>query len=329
MSEQQASVKRVAVLTSGGDAPGMNAAIRAVTRTAVFHGLEVFGVRNGFDGLLDGQIKPLGARDVGGILQHGGTVLGSARCDEFHDETNRRAAIEDLRRRGIDALVVIGGSGSQTGSAALQALGFPVIGIASTIDNDLCGSDVTLGVDTALNVAIDAIDKLRVTASSHKRASAVETMGRGCGYLALMAGIAGGAECVVIPEVETTPEEVVSIIRGSFDRGKTHSIIVLAEGAACNLDRLIAHCRDNEPELATLRATRLGHIQRGGTPTAFDRILGSRFGHAAIECLRRGESGLLVGWIDGKVQTTPLEDIAGKPKQLDEATIRLTRVLAR
>ncbi len=203
-------MKRVAVLTSGGDAPGMNAAIRAVIRTGTSRGWEMFGVKLGYEGLINGKFVPMGTRDVGGIIERGGTVLGSARSLEFKTEDGQRKAIRSLNEENIDALVVIGGNGSQTGALALSKRGFPVVGVASTIDNDLAGSEITIGVDTALNIALEAIDRLKITASSHQRAFLIEVMGRGCGYLALMAAIAGGAEACLIPEVETTPEEVAN-----------------------------------------------------------------------------------------------------------------------
>ncbi|MBC6938392.1 MAG: ATP-dependent 6-phosphofructokinase, partial [Chloroflexi bacterium] len=201
-------MKRIAVLTSGGDAPGMNAAIRAVVRTGVARGWEVYGVEQGYSGLIAGSMRPMGPRDVSSIIQLGGTMLGSARCPEFKTEEGRLRAIRELRKRDIDGLVVIGGNGSQTGAFALSEMGFPVVGVASTIDNDLYGSEITIGVDTALNIALEAIDRLKVTASSHQRAFLIEVMGRDCGYLALMSGIAGGAEAIVIPEVEVQPAEI-------------------------------------------------------------------------------------------------------------------------
>ena len=202
-------MKRLAVLTSGGDAPGMNAAIRAVVRSGLAQGWETFGVRRGYAGLLAGQIVPLGARDVGSIIQHGGTMLGSARCPDFATEEGHRTGLRQLEQRGIEALVVIGGNGSQRGAHALSELGFPVVGVASTIDNDLYGSEITIGVDTALNIALEAIDRLKVTAASHERASLVEVMGRHCGYLALLSGLAGGADAIVIPERELAPDAVL------------------------------------------------------------------------------------------------------------------------
>lgn len=323
-------MKRIAVLTSGGDAPGMNAAIRAVARTGISKGWEVFGVRQGYAGAIGNSIIPLGARDVGGIIQIGGTMLGSARCPEFKTEEGRNQAIRNFNRRGIEALVVIGGNGSQTGSNALCEMGFPVVGIASTIDNDLYGSEISIGVDTALNVALEAIDRLKVTASSHQRAFLVEVMGRDCGYLALMSGIAGGAEAVVIPEKEINPAKVADDLLAAYERGKAHAIVVVAEGAKYNADKMVEYFDQHAEELGfELRATRLGHIQRGGEPTAFDRILGTRFGAAATDALERGETGVLVGLNGGKITTTPYSEVIGNKKTLDPEMLELAAILAK
>ena len=323
-------MKRIAVLTSGGDAPGMNAAIRAVARTGISKGWEVFGVRQGYAGAIGNSIIPLGARDVGGIIQIGGTMLGSARCPEFKTEEGRNQAIRNFNRRGIEALVVIGGNGSQTGSNALCEMGFPVVGIASTIDNDLYGSEISIGVDTALNVALEAIDRLKVTASSHQRAFLVEVMGRDCGYLALMSGIAGGAEAVVIPEKEINPAKVADDLLAAYERGKAHAIVVVAEGAKYNADKMVEYFDQHAEELGfELRATRLGHIQRGGEPTAFDRILGTRFGAAATDALERGETGVLVGLNGGKITTTPYSEVIGNKKTLDPEMLELATILAK
>src|SRR5581483_4635640 len=273
---------------SGGDAPGMNAAIRSVTRTALEQGWEVFGVRQGYAGLLGATFVPLNARSVGGIIQQGGTVLGSARSQEFMTEAGRKKALHHLAEQGIDALVVIGGNGSQTGAYALSQMGFPVNGVASTIDNDLVGSDITIGVDTALNIALEAIDRLKVTASSHHRAFLVEVMGRRCGYLALMTAIAGGAEAVVIPEADTDPEALASQLRKAYEAGKSHAIVVVAEGAQQNAAALVAYFAAHRQRLGfELRATTLGHVQRGGSPTAFDRLLGSELGAEAVASIAR------------------------------------------
>ncbi len=321
-------MRRIAVLTSGGDAPGMNAAIRAVVRTGVARGLEVYGVRNGYEGLIEGKISPLGPRDVGGILQRGGTILGSARSKEFKTKQGQIKAVRSLNQEGIDGLVVIGGNGSQTGSYALHSLKFPVVGIASTIDNDLYGSDITIGVDTALNIALEAIDRLKITASSHQRAFLIEVMGRDCGYLALMSAIAGGAEMVVIPEVDTTPEEVEAGLVEAYEKGKAHAIIVIAEGAKYNAATLDQYfCQHKERLGFDLRMTILGHVQRGGNPGAYDRILASRLGFAAVEALVRGEYGVLVGMVKSETKTTPLEEVVNNKKKIDLSLFELARVL--
>jgi 6-phosphofructokinase 1 len=323
-------MKRIAVLTSGGDAPGMNAAIRAVVRTAIAQGWEVFGVEHGFSGLIAGKLRPLGPRDVGEIVQRGGTVLGSARCPEFKTEEGRLAAIRELNRRGVGALIVIGGNGSQTGSHSLSQMGFPVVGIASTIDNDLYGSEITIGVDTALNIALEAIDRLKITASSHQRAMLVEVMGRGSGYLALMAGIAGGAEAVVIPEYPTDSEQLAVEIRHAYERGKPHAIVVVAEGAHPNAQGLAQYVAEHHARLGfELRVTILGYTQRGGAPTFADRMLATRLGAAATDQLAAGNSGILVGMAKGEVITTPLAEVVAGKKPLDPRLLDLARVLAR
>jgi 6-phosphofructokinase 1 len=322
--------RKIAVLTSGGDAPGMNAAIRAVVRTGIDKGWEVFGVQNGYAGLVDGQLAPLGPRDVGGVLHLGGTFLGSARMPTFAEEGVRRQALENLRGKGIDGLVVIGGNGSQTGALALSQMGLDVVGVASTIDNDLGGTEITIGVDTALNIALEAIDRLKVTASSHKRAFLVEVMGRNCGYLALMASIAGGAECVVIPEADVDPEEIARDLHAAYDRGKAHALVVVAEGAKYNAEKLAQHFHQHKGRLAfDLRVTTLGHVQRGGAPGAFDRLLATRLAAAATDCLARGETGHLVGLLKGEVRSTPLEQVVGMPKVLDLGLLKLQKVLAK
>ncbi|MDX1993891.1 MAG: ATP-dependent 6-phosphofructokinase [bacterium] len=326
-------MKRIGVLTSGGDAPGMNAAIRAVVRSGISKGWEVCGVRHGYQGLIDNEIKVLGARDVGGIIQQGGTFLGSARAPEMKSESGQRKALRNLNLNNIDGLVVIGGNGSQTGAYTLHKLGFPVVGVASTIDNDLYGSDITIGVDTALNIALEAIDRLKVTASSHLRAFMVEVMGRDCGYLALISGIAGGAEAIVIPEYDTTPERVAEILEAAYHRGKTHGLVVVAEGAKNDADVLEKYFIDHAEDVGfEVRVTKLGHVQRGGTPTVSDRILGTRLGAGAVEELARGNSGILVGvqgGSTGKLITTPHEEIAGKHRPVDPALMELAEVLAR
>ena len=321
-------IKKVGVLTSGGDAPGMNAAIRSVVRTGIHKGWEMVGVRNGYQGLISENYVSLGVRDVGGILDKGGTMLGSARCLEFKTEVGQRKAIRNLNKHGIDAMVVIGGNGSQTGSLMLSRLGFPVVGVASTIDNDLTGSDITIGVDTALNIALEAIDRLKTTASSHQRAFLIEVMGRDCGYLALMAAIAGGAERVLIPEVDFEPEDIAKEISDAYNKGKAHAIIVVAEGAKYNTQRLKEYFAENKERLGfSIRASILGHIQRGGRPTAYDRTLASRLGAGATAALERGEYGVLVGMKHSELATTSLEEVCSTKKPLDLELFELQRIL--
>lgn len=323
-------MKRIAVLTSGGDAPGMNAAIRAVVRAGIAEGWEVFGVRRGFSGLIAGSFVGLEARDVGGILQQAGTMLGSARCPEFKTEEGRLDALRQLGQNKIDALVVIGGNGSQSGAHVLSQLGVSVVGVASTIDNDLYGSEITIGVDTALNIALEAIDRLKVTASSHQRAFLVEVMGRDCGYLALAAALAGGAEAVVIPEMEIDPDALAAEIRSAYQRGKPHALVVVAEGARYNAERLVQHFKENRGRLGfEIRATTLGHTQRGGTPGAFDRLLATRLGAAAVQTLARGEHGVLVGLLRGEIATTPLDEVVANKKPIDLSLMELAKTLAR
>jgi len=321
-------MKRIAVLTSGGDAPGMNAAIRSVVRTGLDRGFETFGIQQGFYGLVRGLTVPLGSRDVSGIIQQGGTFLGTARCPEFATDEGRRRALGHLSEAKIDALIVIGGNGSQQGAFAISKTGFPVVGIASTIDNDLCGADITLGVDTALNIALEAIDRLKVTASSHHRGLVVEVMGRDCGYLALITGITGGAEAVVIPERETAPDVVARLFREAYEKGKKHALAVVAEGAPCNAETLIRYFREEASLNWEIRATILGHVQRGGAPTAFDRLLGTRLGAAAVDAVVAGHTNSLVGLIGGKIERSLLADIAGRRKPLDLGLLDLAGVLS-
>lgn len=322
-------MKKIAVLTSGGDAPGMNAAVRAVTRGALARGWEVCGVRNGYAGLLEDRIEPLQARNVGGIIQSGGTVLGSARCPEFAEPAGRAKALSSLKGRKVEALVVIGGNGSQSGSASLAREGFPVVGVPSTIDNDLYGNDVSIGCDTAINITLEAIDRLRTTASSHQRAFAVETMGRNCGYIALMSGIAGGAEVIALPESELKPDEVAERLRAAYKRGKTHALAVIAEGAKCGVHELMGYYGEHRRSIGfDLRVTRLGHVVRGGIPSAADRVLATRLGAAAIEALAAGRHGVLVGIVGGGTATTPLAEIAGRMRPADASLLELARVMA-
>ncbi|MGH2524432.1 MAG: 6-phosphofructokinase [Anaerolineales bacterium] len=321
-------MKTLAVMTSGGDAPGMNPCVRAVVRTALASALKVKGVRRGFDGLVNGDFVEMGPRDVGGIIQKGGTVLLTGRFPEFCESKYQRQGLRRLNEAGVDGLVVIGGEGSMQGALALSQLGFPVVGIPASIDNDVFGSQMSIGVDTALNTIIEAIDKLRDTASSHQRAFIIETMGRECGYLALMAGIIGGAEMVLIPEQETTAEEVAAAVSDAYVRGKTHAIIVVAEGASLHGQALMEQLNAMSTGFQ-FRLTILGHIQRGGRPSAFDRLLAARFGVAAVERLLAGEHGLMVGLQGREIAITPLADVCSSKRRANLEYYRMARMLAK
>jgi len=322
------AIQTIAVLTAGGDAPGMNAAVRAVVRTALGLGLRAHGVQRAFEGLAQGDIHEFGARDVGGILQRGGTVLQTARYPQFAQPDVQQAALAQLRSRAIDALVAIGGDGTMRAALALHRLGLPVIGIPGSIDNDVYGTDMAIGVDTALNTILAAIDKLRDTASSHRRAFIVETMGRHCGHLALMSGITSGAEMTLIPEQDVSAEEVAEAVRSAHERGKSHAIIVVAEGAKLRATAL----KDRLDAMRLgfgFRVTILGHVQRGGAPSAWDRLLAARLGVAAVERLARGESGVMVGLQAREVAGVPLEDAGARQRPVDLDYYRMARMLAK
>jgi 6-phosphofructokinase 1 len=321
------AIRKVGVLTSGGDAPGMNSCIRAVVRTALYRGLEVVGVHEGYAGLVNGDMQPLTAREVGGILQRGGTILGTARCAEFMERSGQREAIRNMNESGLDALVVIGGDGSMRGAQVLAENGVKVIGIPGSIDNDMWGSNMSIGADTALNTIRNAIDQLRDTASSHRRAFVIETMGRNCGYLAVMGGLIGGAEMVLIPEVETTIEEVAKAIEAAYTRGKTHAIIVAAEGASVKATELVETINSMDVGFST-RVTILGHVQRGGRPSAFDRLLATRMGVAAIEWLIEGKSNVMTGLTGRDIEPIPLEDVVTKDLTANLEYYEMCRMLA-
>jgi 6-phosphofructokinase 1 len=284
-------MKRIAVLTSGGDAPGMNAAIRAVVRSGIYHGLEVYGVYRGYSGLIQGDFVQLTLGSVGDIIHRGGTILYSARCDEFRTPEGQQKAVEQLKKHEIDGLVVIGGDGSFRGAQRLTALGFPTIGVPGTIDNDIPGTDFTIGFDTAVNTVVNCIDRIRDTATSHERTFVVEVMGRDAGDIALWAGLADGAESILIPEVTDPIENIVERLKRGSERGKRYSIILVAEGAGRGVE--IAEKIKQATGWET-RVTVLGHVQRGGSPTAFDRVLASRMGAKAVELLLAGEKDKMV-----------------------------------
>jgi 6-phosphofructokinase 1 len=321
-------ISRLAVLTSGGDAPAMNAAIRAVVRAASMHGIETYGICDGYAGLLAGKFESFNDRNVGGILYRGGTILGTARCDDFRQRETQRRAIDALKRQEIEALVVIGGSGSQQGTLALHRLGFPVVGVASTIDNDLADTEITIGFDTALNTATGYIDRLKDTASSHHRAFIVEVMGRDSGYLALLTAIAAGAELAIVPEHEIALEAIAEDVQAAYARGKAHYIIVLAEGAKRSAHELAKYLRQH-PCGFEARISVLGHVQRGGSPSARDRIFVSSFGAAAVEALAQGRSGILIGWRQGRIADIPLDHIAVPATKVTSELLELADVLAR
>lgn len=319
-------MQRIGVMTSGGDAPGMNAAIRAVVRKAVFHGVEVMGIRRGFNGFIEGDMALMHSGSVGGIIHRGGTVLFSARSSEFATETGRKKAWESVVRFGLQGLVAIGGDGTFHGAAAFyREYGLPVACIPATIDNDIGGTDYAIGFDTAINNVVEAIDKIKDTATSHERTFVIEVMGRSSGHIALAAGLAGGAESILVPEQPVNIDEVCSrLIRGQR-RGKEHSIIVVAEGAgsALNIGQTI-----KEKTGFDTKVTILGHLQRGGSPTAFDRNLASTLGCLAVEILMGGEKLSMVGWLRGEPVRHDLESVLDQPRPADSAMYRLADILS-
>jgi 6-phosphofructokinase 1 len=320
------SIRSIAVLTSGGDSQGMNAAVRAVVRSALYHGIRVFGVQRGYQGLIKEDIREMDLRSVGDIIQRGGTILQTARCKEFMTPEGQKLGAENLRKHGIDGLVVIGGDGSYQGALRLSELGIKTIGIPGTIDNDIPFTDFTIGFDTAVSIVVDAINKLRDTMTSHERSSVVEVMGRHCGDIALYAGVASGAETILVPEVPFDLDEVANRMKDNFNHGKRHSIIIVAEGVGKGDDIARAIYEKNGIES---RVTVLGHIQRGGTPTHNDRVLASRLGDFAVQRLLAGDSGKGVGIVNGKLVATDIETICNskKPFNMDlyELALRLSQ----
>ena len=316
------TIKKIGVMTSGGDAPGMNACVRAVVRTAAYNGVEVLGIIQGYEGLIHGEVKELTTRDVGGIIQRGGTILQTARSQQFRTKQGQREAVREMNENGMDGIIVIGGDGSLKGARALAELGVPVMSVPASIDNDIFGSDMSIGVDTALNTIIDAIDKLRDTASSHNRAFIVETMGRDCGYLAQISGIISGAEMVLLPGAEINVESVAKVIEDSYMKGKNHAIIVVAEGAQYNATQLSQELKDLDVGFHT-RVTILGHIQRGGGPTAFDRLLGTRLGIKSVEALLGGSTDMMVGLQGNKIALVPLTEVVSHTRNVADDYMEL------
>lgn len=299
-------MKKIAVLTSGGDAPGMNAAVRGVVRKAIYEGFEVAGIYNGYQGLIEGKIEPLELGSVGDIIQRGGTMLRSARSEEFRTPEGRDKAVEQLKSHGVEGVVVIGGDGSFQGAYELTKLGIPCVCVPATIDNDIKGTDFTIGFDTALNTVIDAIDKIRDTASSHERTFIVEVMGRDAGDLALWAGLAGGAETILIPEEQYDVPAIIERLKSGSGRGKKHSIIIVAEGVMPAAE--LADLLEREAGIDT-RISVLGHIQRGGSPSARDRVIASQFGARAVEVLKEGRGGIAVGMKNNGIVDYELKDV--------------------
>lgn len=323
------SIRKVAVLTSGGDAPGMNAAVRAVVRTAIFNDLQVAGVFRGFQGLIEGDIEQLSARSVNHILQRGGTFLKSARSKDFKTKSGRAKAFEKLKENGIDALVAIGGDGTFAGAHVfMEEFKFPIMGIPGTIDNDLVGTDFTIGFDTALNTVIDAVDKIRDTAASHNRLFFVEVMGRDAGFIAAHAGVASGALAVLIPERNMSIEDLVERLSEARRHNKTSSIVIVAEGGKSgNASEIATKVNEMAPYYET-KVTILGHIQRGGSPSCFDRNLASRLGVAAVENLIAGKRDSMVGIINHKIILTPLSEAISDKLTIDPELIRIADVLS-
>jgi 6-phosphofructokinase 1 len=321
------AMQRIAILTSGGDAPGINPCIRAAVRQALYMGIEVIGIQEGFDGLVRGEMIQLRARDVGGILQRGGTFLRTARCPEFREVKVQRKALRELNESGIEGLIVIGGDGSLRGAHALAQHGFPVVGAPASIDNDIWGTDMSIGVDTAVNTIMDAVDKLRDTASSHQRAFLIETMGRNCGYLALSTGIVCGAELIVIPEKQASLEEIAPLVENAYERGKSHCIIIFAEGASLKVRQVAEYLEAQEVGFET-RISILGHIPRGGSPSAFDRMLATRMGVEATGVLLSGGTDVMVGIQGRDIVTVPLEEATSKCRPLNLELLEMARVLA-
>lgn len=327
--ENKMNIKRIGVFTSGGDSPGMNAAIRAVVRAAVFHGIEVDGIFQGYDGLIKGDFKRLNVRSVAKILGRGGTILKSARSDEFMTASGRQTAYNNLKEKGVDALIAIGGNGTFMGAHVFhEEFGVPVMGIPGTIDNDLFGTDSTIGFDTATNTVVEAVDKIRDTANSHNRLFFVEVMGRDAGFIALKAGIATGAIAVLLPEVEQSIDDLIAVLERGAESNKTSSIVIVAEGDANGGAYEVARKVNEKYSQYETRVTVLGHIQRGGVPSAADRVLASRMGVAAVEGLLSGHDDYAVGIMNDKVTYTPLIKASTEKVGLSEDEIRISQILS-
>ncbi len=324
------TIKKIGVMTSGGDSPGMNAAVRSVVRACAFHDIECYGIYRGYEGMIDGDFEKMDARSVKGIVNKGGTILKSARSKEFRTEEGRAKAHEQLKKAGIDAFVVIGGDGSFTGAMIFnQEYGFPVMGIPGTIDNDIFGTTHTLGYDTALNTAVDAIDKIRDTASSHNRLFFIEVMGRDVGHIALNVGVGAGAEEILIPEEDLGLDRLLESLRRSKQSGKSSSIVVVAEGdqTGKNVFELANYVEENMSEYE-VRVSVLGHMQRGGSPSCFDRVLASRMGVKAVESLITGKSNYMVGLKDDKMDLTPFDQAVKGKSKINMELLRVSDIMS-
>ena len=324
-----APVTRIGVLTSGGDSPGMNAAVRAVVRTAIFENLEVYGIYRGYEGMIDGQIEQLQSTSVSNIIQRGGTILKTARSKRFMTAEGRLQAYMNLEKFKIDSLIVIGGNGTFTGAAEFdKEFNFPIVGLPGTIDNDLYGTDATIGYDTAVNTVVEAADKIRDTATSHDRLFFIEVMGRDVGFIALRSGIACGAEFILVPETTTYIDNLARLLKHDWRRNKTSGIVIVAEGDdAGGAYEITAKVKEILSELDT-RVTILGHIQRGGSPSAYDRVLASTLGHGAVKALIEGQRGIMVGIMDKCVTYTPFEKAIKHHKDINQQLLEMSRILA-
>src|SRR5664279_2953294 len=322
-------VTKIGVLTSGGDAPGMNAAIRAVVRTGIYNGLEVYGILRGYSGMIDGDITRMESKSVANIIQRGGTILKTARCKEFFTYEGREKAYQNLKNLGINGLVIIGGDGSFTGAQIFSSeFDIPCIGLPGTIDKDIAGTDFTIGFDTAVNTAVEAIDKIRDTADAHDRLFIIEVMGRDAGYIALHSGIATGAENILIPERKTDIEELVSSLQEKEKRKKLVNLVVVAEGDNYGGAEEVAKVvKQRLPNIDT-RVCILGHIQRGGSPSCLDRVIASRMGYSAVECLMEGRHNVMVGIVNNKIHFTPLEKAVKAKQKISDDWLKIIKILA-
>jgi 6-phosphofructokinase 1 len=322
-------VTRIGVLTSGGDSPGMNACVRAVVRTGIFHGLEVFGIMRGYTGMVENDIVPMESRSVANIIQRGGTILKTSRCKEFFEPEGRKKAYENLKKHGIDGLVIIGGDGSFRGAQIFSnEFDIPCIGLPGTIDKDIAGTDFTIGFDTAVNTAVEAIDKIRDTAEAHDRLFIIEVMGRDAGYIALHSGIATGAENILIPERKTEIEVIISQLQEKERRHKLVNLIVVAEGDEFGGGNEVAKVLKSRLPLLEVRVCILGHIQRGGSPSCMDRLIASRMGYHAVESLVEGRHNVFVGIVNNKMNYIPLDEAIKKKQRISEEWLRIVKILA-